>query len=58
MVKMKWHKFKDLLPPQGEAGDGCEYALGAFIGVLVWPAEEYWAEWIGLENSNVQSRNY
>ena len=40
------------------AGDGCEYALVAFIGVLVWPAKEHWAEWIGLENSHVQSRNY
>lgn len=29
-------------------GDGWEYTLSAFICVLVWPAKEHWAEWIGL----------
>lgn len=31
------------------AGDGWEYALFAFIGVLVFPAKEYWAKWLQLD---------
>lgn len=30
-------------------GDCWGYALGAFIGVLVWPNKKYWAEWLGVE---------
>lgn len=30
-------------------GDGWEYTAIAFAGVLLWPAKEHWAEWIGLE---------
>ena len=28
------------------AGYGWEYALGAFIGVLVWLDKKYWNEWL------------
>ena len=30
-------------------GDGWEYTLGAFIGVLAWPNKKYVIEWLGVE---------